>query len=95
MLNEIKTDVEQRMEKCLVSLQADFTKLRTGRAHPSLLEHLTVDYYGTETPLSQVANVAIGDPRTLTVTPWEKNMVAVIEIGLVLLSLYTFSVGEK
>jgi len=54
-------------------------KLRTGRAHPSLIEHLTVDYYGASVPLTQTANVAIEDARTLTVTPWEKSMVAVIE----------------
>ena len=79
MLNEIKIDSENRMQKCIAVLQSGFRKLRTGRAHPSLLEHIMVDYYGKDTPLSQVASVAISDPRTLAITPWEKNLVPVIE----------------
>jgi ribosome recycling factor len=67
------------MAKCVVAMGQGLRKLRTGRAHPSLLEHLMVDYYGTNVPLTQTANVAIEDSRTLTVTPWEKSMVAVIE----------------
>lgn len=79
MLNEVKQDTKQRMEKSVEALQTEFGRIRTGRAHPSLLEHVTVDYYGTETPLNQVANVAVSDSRTLSVTPWEKTMVAAIE----------------
>lgn len=79
MIDEIIEDAEQRMQKSVESLQGELTKLRTGRAHPSLLDHITVDYYGSATPLNQVANVSIGDPRTLLVTPWEKPMVAVVE----------------
>lgn len=79
MLNEIKQDAEQRMAKCVTVLAQALRKLRTGRAHPSLLEQLTVDYYGTSVPLAQTANIAIEDSRTLTVTPWQKQMVQVIE----------------
>ncbi len=79
MINEIQKDAEQRMKKSIEALKADLTKLRTGRAHPSLLDQITVEYYGTEVPLSQVANISVSDARTLTVTPWEKKMVPVIE----------------
>jgi len=79
MLEDIKKDAVTRMQKCVLALKNELKKLRTGRAHPSLLEHLRVDYYGNLVPLQQVANVASEDGRTLTVTPWEKNMVSVIE----------------
>jgi ribosome recycling factor len=79
VINEIRKDADQRMAKCVVAMSQGLRKLRTGRAHPSLLEHLRVDYYGSSVPLTQTANVAIEDSRTLTVTPWEKSMVAVIE----------------
>lgn len=79
MLNSIKKDSEQRMQKAVKVLQDELAKLRTGRAHPSLIEHLAIEYYGSSVPLQQVASVTIGDPRTLLVTPWEKNLVPVIE----------------
>lgn len=79
MINDIKTDATQRMQKCIQSFQADLKKLRTGRAHPSLIEGLKVDFYGSDTPLNQVANIGVEDGRTLVVTPWDKNMVAAIE----------------
>ena len=79
MLDEIKKDAAERMAKSVASLNQDLTKLRTGRAHPSLLDHITVDYYGSQVPLNQVSNVGVEDSRTLTITPWEKDMVAVIE----------------
>ncbi len=79
MINEIKEDAQQRMEKSLESLQTAFNKIRTGRAHPSILENVSVDYYGSDTPLSQVANIGIEDARTLTVTPWEAKMAPDIE----------------
>ncbi len=79
MIDDIKQDIDVRMQKSLESLALAFRKLRTGRAQTSLLEHLTVDYYGSEVPLSQTANLAVEDARTLTVTPWEKQMVPVIE----------------
>jgi ribosome recycling factor len=79
MIEDIKKDAVERMQKCVVSLKNELKKLRTGRAHPSLLEHIRVDYYGSETPLNQVANVALEDARTLTVTPWDKTMVQPIE----------------
>jgi ribosome recycling factor len=79
MIEDIKRDAVERMQKCVAALRNELKKLRTGRAHPSLLEHIRVDYYGSETPLNQVANVAIEDARTLTVTPWDKTMVHPIE----------------
>ncbi|RMG58691.1 MAG: ribosome recycling factor [Gammaproteobacteria bacterium] len=79
MIDEIKQDARSRMEKSVEALKAEMAKIRTGRAHTSILDHVTVEYYGTEVPISQVANVAVEDSRTLTVTPWEKNMVPVVE----------------
>jgi ribosome recycling factor len=79
MLDDIKKDATARMQKCVQVFQADLRKLRTGRAHPSLVEHLKVDYYGSDVPLSQVANIAIEDARTIVVSPWEKQMVQAIE----------------
>lgn len=79
MLEDIKKDAVDRMQKCVAALRNELKRLRTGRAHPSLLDHIRVDYYGNEVPLSQVANVALEDSRTITVTPWEKQMVSVIE----------------
>ena len=70
------------MSKSIDVLQQEFTKIRTGRAHPSLLDHVTVDYYGSEVPLSQAANITSEDARTLTIQPWEKTMVAPIEKAL-------------
>lgn len=79
MIEEIVEDAEVRMEKSLDALHSELAKIRTGRAHPSLLDHITVDYYGAATPLSQVANVSVEDARTLSISPWEKDMVAPIE----------------
>jgi ribosome recycling factor len=79
MLQDIRKDAESRMQKSIDSLRNELSKIRAGRAHPSLLEHIRVDYYGTETPLTQVANVTVQDARTLAVSPWEKDMVGKIE----------------
>ena len=79
MIDEIKTDAESRMAKSIDSLKDEMAKVRTGRAHPSLLDHISVESYGSQVPLSQVANVGIEDSRTLTITPWERTMVQVIE----------------
>ena len=79
MIEEILTDAETRMGKSVDSLRTELTKIRTGRAHPSLLDQIMVDYYGTDTPINQVANVTVEDSRTLAVAPWEKQMVAVVE----------------
>ena len=79
MLEDIKKDAAERMGKCVVAFRNELKKLRTGRASTSLLEHLKVEYYGSDVPLQQVANVAVEDSRTLTVVPWEKQMVQVIE----------------
>ena len=83
MLDEIKKDAGDRMAKSVAALKQEMTKIRTGRAHTSLLDHITVDYYGSQTPLNQVSNVGIEDARTLVVTPWEKDMVAVIEKAII------------
>jgi ribosome recycling factor len=72
-------DVETRMQKAVDAFKVDISKIRTGRAHPSLLDQIKVDYYGTETPLSQIANISVADSRTLAITPWEKKMIPLIE----------------
>jgi ribosome recycling factor len=79
MLDDIKKDANERMNKCVAALKNELKRLRTGRAHTSLLDHIRVEYYGNEVPLNQVANIALEDARTLTVTPWEKTMVQAIE----------------
>lgn len=79
MINDIYNDAQVRMDKSIDSLRQELTKLRTGRAHTSLLDHIHVSYYGSEVPLNQVANVNVLDPRTLGVTPYEKGMVSEVE----------------
>jgi ribosome recycling factor len=76
---EIRKSAEQKMHKSVEALKHDLTKIRTGRAHTGLLDHIQVDYYGSMVPLSQVANVGLGDARTITIQPWEKKMVQPIE----------------
>jgi len=83
VIDEILTDAETRMGKSVDSLRTELTKIRTGRAHPSLLDQIMVDYYGTDTPIKQVANVTVEDSRTLAVAPWEKQMVAVVEKAII------------
>lgn len=79
MIEDIKKDTATRMSKSVDNLNNDFHKIRTGRAHTSLLDHITVPYYGSQVPLNQVANVSVSDSRTLAVQPWEKSMVSVVE----------------
>jgi len=79
MIRDIIDDAGVRMSKSIDSLKQSLSRVRTGRAHPSLLDHLRVDYYGSEVPISQVANIGVEDARTLTVTPWEKVMVQAVE----------------
>jgi ribosome recycling factor len=79
MINNIKQDAQTRMAKSVEALKHELQTLRTGRASTALVDHLRVNYYGSETPLSQVATVAVQDSRSLTITPWEKTMVAPIE----------------
>ena len=79
MFEEIKKDANERMTKCIVSLREHFKRMRTGRANVGLLDGLHVEYYGADMPLNQVANVAVEDARTLTITPWDKSMVPAIE----------------
>ena len=87
MIDEITQDAKSRMIKSVESLKTELTKIRTGRAHPSLLDQVMVDYYGSMTPIKQVANVVAEDSRTLAVTPWEKPMVAAIEKAIMTANL--------
>ena len=77
--SQLKTNADQKMQKSIETFKANLAKIRTGRASPGILEHIMVDYYGNPTPISQVANLGLADARTINVTPWEKNMVAVVE----------------
>lgn len=79
MIEDIKKEAKTRMQKSLEALANNFNKIRTGRAHPSILDSITIDYYGTETPLSQVANISVLDARTLSISPWEKQLTPNIE----------------
>jgi len=79
MLEDIKKDAAERMQKCVVALKNELKKMRTGRAHPALVDHLKVDYYGSDSPLSQVARITVEDARTLVITPFDKSMVQPIE----------------
>jgi len=79
VIDDIKTDAKSRMEKSLDALGHAFAKIRTGRAHPSILDAVMVEYYGSEVPVSQVANINVEDARTLALTPWEKPMVGEVE----------------
>ncbi|PTQ81882.1 ribosome recycling factor [Nitrosospira multiformis] len=79
MIAEIKKSAEQKMQKSLEALKLDLGKIRTGRAHTGLLDHVTVDYYGNPTAINQVANINLADARTITVAPWEKKMLGAIE----------------
>lgn len=79
MLNDIKTDTRSRMAKSVEAFRQDLVKVRTGRATTSLVDHIKVNYYGSDVPLSQVASVAVSDARSLTITPWEKPIVSAVE----------------
>ena len=79
MLDELKKEAAERMAKCVTALRGEFKRMRTGRASTALLDGLRVEYYGSDMPLSQVANVVVEDARTLSITPWDKTMVPVIE----------------
>ena len=83
MIDDLIKDAGQRMAKSVGSLSQSLIKLRTGRAHPSLLEHLMVSYYGTDTPITQVANISVDDSRTLSVTPWEQSVIPDIEKAII------------
>ncbi|SJZ72312.1 ribosome recycling factor [Novilysobacter spongiicola] len=83
MLNEIKKDAQTRMNKSIEALRQDLTKVRTGRASTALVDSIKVSYYGSEMPLTQVASVAVTDARSLTITPWEKPMVAAVEKAII------------
>ncbi|MBS9777940.1 MAG: ribosome recycling factor [Gammaproteobacteria bacterium] len=83
MIEPIKKDADQRMEKSIESLKLELTRIRTGRAHASLLDHVMVDFYGSQVPVGQAANVSNSDSRTLTIQPWDKAMVAVIEKAII------------
>lgn len=78
-MRKVIKDAENRMNKCIDVYKTEIAKLRTGRANPAILDHIRVDYYGSEMPINQVASVSVSDARTLTITPWEKKMISVIE----------------
>jgi ribosome recycling factor len=96
MIADVKKSAEQKMQKSLEALKADLGKVRTGRAHTGLLDHISVDYYGTPTPLKQVATLSLPDARTIAVTPYEKKMAGAIEKAIrdSDLGLNPSSVGE-
>ncbi len=79
MINDVKKAAEQKMVKSVEALKVDLGKIRTGRAHTGLLDHIHVDYYGSSMPLNQVAGISLADARTITVQPWEKKMVPIVE----------------
>jgi ribosome recycling factor len=79
MIADVKKNAEQKMQKSLDALKADLSKVRTGRAHTGFLDHVMVDYYGSQMPINQVANVSLLDARTISISPWEKKMASVIE----------------
>lgn len=79
MIDDAKKDAQKRMAKCVEVLRQNLLKIRTGRAHPSLLDHVKVDYYGTETPIAQCANIVTEDARTLSITAWDRSMIQAIE----------------
>ena len=79
MISDVKKTADQKMHRSIDTLKADLAKIRTGRAHTGLLDHIHVDYYGTSMPLPQVANVTLADPRTIGVQPWEKKMIPIVE----------------
>ena len=83
MIEEIKKDAAARMQKSVDSLRHELVKLRTGRAHTSLLDHITVEYYGAVVPLNQVASVSVSDARTLLVQPWEESAVSAVEKAII------------
>ncbi len=87
MINEIHDDATARMAKSIEALKANFAKIRTGRAHPSILDAVMVEYYGTVVPISQVANINIEDARTLSVQPWEQTMVQAVEKAIMMSDL--------
>ena len=83
MINDVKKEAEQRMQRGIESFKEDLRKLRTGRAHAGLLETVMVEYYGTNVPVKQTANVSVEDARTIVVTPWVKNMVSAVEKAII------------
>lgn len=87
MLETVKKNAETKMQKSIETFQSNLTKMRTGRAHPSLLEQVKVPYYGNDVPLSQVANVTVSDSRTLSVAPWEKTLIPAIEKAILIAGL--------
>ncbi|HEY3518329.1 MAG TPA: ribosome recycling factor [Gammaproteobacteria bacterium] len=83
MINDVKKEAEQRMQRGIEAFKEDMRKLRTGRAHAGLLETVMVEYYGTSVPVKQTANISVEDARTIVVTPWEKNMVSAVEKAII------------
>ncbi len=78
-MDELFKDIERKMNNAVEALKKEFGKVRTGRANPAILDNISIDYYGTQTPLNQVGNVSVPDPQMITISPWEKNMLSEIE----------------
>ena len=91
MIKEIIDDAEKRMEKSLNSLEVAFAKIRTGRAHPSLLDGVTISYFGANTPINQLANISVEETRSLIISPWEKQIIPEIEKAILMTAKNTFS----
>lgn len=87
MINDIKSEAEKKMQNSLEALHSAFNKIRTGRAHPSILDSVMVNYYGQDTQLKQIASVSVEDNRTLTISPWEKNLITTIEKAIMMSDL--------
>ena len=87
MIEQVKKSAFDRMEKSIISFKDELKKIRTGRAHPDLLEHISIEHYGSEVPLSQVASITVEDSRNLVISPWDKQTVAVIEKAILVSDL--------
>jgi len=87
VINDIKSEAEKKMQNSLEALHSAFNKIRTGRAHPSILDSVMVNYYGQDTQLKQIASVSVEDNRTLTISPWEKNLITTIEKAIMMSDL--------
>lgn len=94
MINEIAKNTETQMQKAIEALKVELSKVRTGRAHTSMVENIKVDYYGTETAIKHIANITVSDSKTITITPWEKTMVKPIEKAITAADLGLNPVGE-
>ena len=94
-MDNLLNDVTQRMEKSLSALRSSFNKIRTGRANPSILDDVHVDYYGNQTPLNQTSNISIEEGRSLVISPWDKNLIPEIEKAILSSDLGLIRLGQE